>query len=316
MARTLGETKGRALMTSKSPEWLPDPLSRYEHRYWDGDEWTAHVSNAGQPEVDPLGIAPSEEPPETVPPIPAARPEPEPAPADIGPRELHAKGVTGTVQVDDHFVTIKRKGAVAKMNYGWTRGEKRIPIDAIGAVQYKKAGISRGYIQFTLAGGNESTGGVMAASQDENSVTFASGHESEFMAIRDHIEQRIAARQTAGRAPSAPTLATPATAPALASVANELARARRAARRRDPDRGGVRGAEGTAAQLARVAAVHRSTLRAIRAIGPRRCRARSPLPRHIDRMLTPTSPRSAFTSGKTPARRLHECLTIDAFDAQ
>lgn len=206
-------------MTNTPPEWLPDPHGRYDHRFWDGNEWTDQVASAGQAEVDPLGVAPTPEP-DLAPPGPT----PAPVPAAVLPtdtsRTLRGKGVTGTVEVDDHFVTITRKGAMAKMNYGWTRGEKRIPIDTIAAVQYKKAGMARGYIQFTLAGGNESTRGVMAATQDENSVLFAGGHESEFRAIRDHIEQRIASRQTANRARASVATAPP---PDLATQLRALA---------------------------------------------------------------------------------------------
>ncbi|MGC5078264.1 DUF4041 domain-containing protein [Agrococcus sp. DT81.2] len=34
--------------------WYPDPTTRYEQRYWDGQAWTHHVSAAGTPGVDPL----------------------------------------------------------------------------------------------------------------------------------------------------------------------------------------------------------------------------------------------------------------------
>lgn len=36
--------------------WHPDPLGRYELRYWDGDQWTEHVANDGRQEVDPEPI--------------------------------------------------------------------------------------------------------------------------------------------------------------------------------------------------------------------------------------------------------------------
>lgn len=32
--------------------WYPDPLGRYELRYWDGGAWTAHVSTGGQTSMD------------------------------------------------------------------------------------------------------------------------------------------------------------------------------------------------------------------------------------------------------------------------
>jgi Protein of unknown function (DUF2510) len=34
--------------------WLPDPRQRHEFRYWDGNNWTDHVSDAGLAGIDPL----------------------------------------------------------------------------------------------------------------------------------------------------------------------------------------------------------------------------------------------------------------------
>jgi hypothetical protein len=34
------------------PGWYPDPLQRFEHRYWDGEIWTEWVSTAGQLAID------------------------------------------------------------------------------------------------------------------------------------------------------------------------------------------------------------------------------------------------------------------------
>lgn len=35
-------------------DWYPDPVGRFEHRYWDGSRWTEHVSTAGAAGVDPI----------------------------------------------------------------------------------------------------------------------------------------------------------------------------------------------------------------------------------------------------------------------
>jgi uncharacterized protein YxjI len=35
------------------PNWYPDPLGRHEHRYFDGANWTEHVSDHGRQGVDP-----------------------------------------------------------------------------------------------------------------------------------------------------------------------------------------------------------------------------------------------------------------------
>jgi hypothetical protein len=36
------------------PSWQPDPLTRHELRYWDGTQWTEHVSDRGTQSRDPL----------------------------------------------------------------------------------------------------------------------------------------------------------------------------------------------------------------------------------------------------------------------
>jgi hypothetical protein len=33
--------------------WYSDPAGRYELRYWNGKEWTEHVSRGGQQATDP-----------------------------------------------------------------------------------------------------------------------------------------------------------------------------------------------------------------------------------------------------------------------
>ena len=35
-------------------EWHPDPTGRHELRYWDGAQWTEHVSDGGVQSVSPL----------------------------------------------------------------------------------------------------------------------------------------------------------------------------------------------------------------------------------------------------------------------
>jgi Protein of unknown function (DUF2510) len=45
-----------------SPGWFPDPLGRFEYRYFNGREWTADVSRGGQVAVDPNGARPTPAP--------------------------------------------------------------------------------------------------------------------------------------------------------------------------------------------------------------------------------------------------------------
>jgi len=47
--------------------WFPDPNRRHEHRYFNGQRWTADVADQGQRSVDPLGAGPTPGDPATPP---------------------------------------------------------------------------------------------------------------------------------------------------------------------------------------------------------------------------------------------------------
>jgi Domain of unknown function (DUF4429) len=66
---------------------------------------------------------------------------------------MQVKGRNGTVTFDGQTVTIDRKGFVARTTVG--KGTKSIPVHSITAVQWKPAGMTVGFIQFTLSGGSE-----------------------------------------------------------------------------------------------------------------------------------------------------------------
>lgn len=119
------------------------------------------------------------------------------------------------------WITISRKGAMAKVSHGM-KGEKRIPIASVTAVQFKKPGLANGYIQFSIGGGSESKGGVLDATKDENTVMFTSKHHDEFRAVRDEVERIISQRQPGGGAPTVVNAA----APSVGSQLKELAELR------------------------------------------------------------------------------------------
>ena len=127
---------------------------------------------------------------------------------------LTAKGRTGIITVDESFITIERKGAMAKMTHGFTQGQKRIAISQVTSVQFKKPGLAVGYIQFSMAGANESKGGAFKAVKDENSVAFEK-FLTDFEAIRDFVEAKIAERFN--RSAEAPTAA-----PQQSSVSEQI----------------------------------------------------------------------------------------------
>jgi len=102
--------------------------------------------------------------------------------------------VNGTVGFDGQFVSITREGMMARMTLG--RGEKRIPVGQLAAVQLKPAGaLTNGFIQFSLAGGNERNSmkgsRTLDAASDENSVIVNKKQMPEFEALRAEIEAAI-----------------------------------------------------------------------------------------------------------------------------
>jgi hypothetical protein len=101
------------------------------------------------------------------------------------------KGVQDTLEVYDNKVTITPKGVMGFLNKGM-KGTKTIPFSSITAVQYKKAGgFTNGYLQFSLLGGIESRGGLLAATQDENTFMFASKLNKKVEEIKKYIENKV-----------------------------------------------------------------------------------------------------------------------------
>ena len=52
-ATTSATTSGTADAGAAPAGWYADPSSRFELRYWDGTQWTEHVSRSGQQYTDP-----------------------------------------------------------------------------------------------------------------------------------------------------------------------------------------------------------------------------------------------------------------------
>lgn len=107
---------------------------------------------------------------------------------------MEVKGHSATVAYDGNFVVIKRKGFLARATVG--KGEKKIPLKAISAIQWKPAGaIMNGYIEFSLGGGNESQSKFGRATKDatknENAVIFTKKQMPEFQKLRNAVEAGI-----------------------------------------------------------------------------------------------------------------------------
>jgi hypothetical protein len=157
--------------------WYPQPDG--QQRYWDGELWTEQFAQAAPP------VTPHRE------------------------NIMEVKGHNGTVIWDGDFVTIRRTGFLARTTVG--KGEKRIPISSMTAVQWKPAGVMvNGFIQFTVGGGNEKRSKfgsqTSSAVNDENSVVFIKKQMAAFDNLRSQIEHAMAerGRPSAPAAPAAP----------------------------------------------------------------------------------------------------------------
>jgi hypothetical protein len=115
------------------------------------------------------------------------------------------KGVQDLLEVFEDRVTITPKGVLGFLNKG-IKGTKEIPFTSIVAVQFKEAGaVFSGYLQFSIPGGNESRGGIFAATKDENTFMFAHAKNN---AMAREIKEYIDAAVRRSRAPQAAAPAT------------------------------------------------------------------------------------------------------------
>ena len=145
-------------------------------------------------------------------------------PTQPPPLPITAQGRNGTIHFDGQTITIARTGFIARAQIG--AGEKRIPLGQVSAVQFKSYSVfGRGFIQFTIPGGNEirSRSGRQAkdSAHDENTVQFNAGQERTFVMLRDSINYAISLRDQQRHAPQPPAWTPPPAAP-QPSVAEEL----------------------------------------------------------------------------------------------
>ncbi len=101
-------------------------------------------------------------------------------------------GVGDILIVYEDRLIIRHKGALNFLAMG-IKGDKTLYYSDITSVQYKVPGRLSGHIQFSLPGGLESTGGVMAASADENTVTITGKDGTAIIAekVVEFINQKI-----------------------------------------------------------------------------------------------------------------------------
>jgi predicted Zn-dependent peptidase len=99
------------------------------------------------------------------------------------------KGNTKAIRLASDGIVIK----AASWAHGF-KGEKMVPFRSITTVQFKEPGwMTAGYIQFGILGGIESSGGLAAAVNDENSVLFDKAELEAFKQLRQIVEAHCGA---------------------------------------------------------------------------------------------------------------------------
>ena len=116
--------------------------------------------------------------------------------------EFQAKGHNGQIELYRNKVCIRRKGVLAFLTQG-LKGDKEIMISSISSIQFKKASAwTNGYIQFSFIGGQEAKGGILQATEDENTVMFTTEQQLAFERIKAEVEKRIQAESVPSVPPS------------------------------------------------------------------------------------------------------------------
>lgn len=133
------------------------------------------------------------------------------------------KGVQDLLEVYPEKVCITPQGVLGFLNKG-LKGTKEISISSIAAIQFKAAGLTSGYLEFSLPGGRESKGGLFAATKDENTFMFR-GHPGENELARE-IKEFIEAKGRELRQPQVVVQTVAATAVDIPGQIKKLAELR------------------------------------------------------------------------------------------
>lgn len=105
-------------------------------------------------------------------------------------RFITIEGIQDTLHVYDHKLTITPRGLLGFFIKG-LKGTKELPFRSIIAIQLKLAGITHGFIQFTISGGNESSKGIFSAVEDENTFFFSAKENATIQNLKQFIEERM-----------------------------------------------------------------------------------------------------------------------------
>jgi hypothetical protein len=104
---------------------------------------------------------------------------------------IQFKGSGAILTVHKNKIVISRHGILSFLTQG-SKGDKEIYIKNITAIQLKKPGFTKGFIQFSLSGETASKGGSFDAVKDENSIMLADATQyNSFLNAKKLIEEYI-----------------------------------------------------------------------------------------------------------------------------
>lgn len=176
-----GEHKGPFTENELRAKIQAGEVSKHDHTWTDGlTEWM--VLSELLPEID-LTVTASKQSLNLAKPLPPGfSPKKKAVQTIVGP--------LGELEVFQDKVTIATLGVTGVLMRG-LKGTKTIPIHSITAIQFKRAGVVRGYMQFTIPGGVESNGGAFDAVVDESTFLFDEQNNAQAEIAKNYIEARI-----------------------------------------------------------------------------------------------------------------------------
>lgn len=103
--------------------------------------------------------------------------------------KFELKGIGKKMFVYEDKVTFKAKGLLGFLELG---GQKTLPISKITSIQLHTGNIlSRGFIELSILGGLENSGGLFSSRNSENTIYFKNKHRKQAEAITEYLERII-----------------------------------------------------------------------------------------------------------------------------
>jgi len=109
---------------------------------------------------------------------------------------IEFKGRNGKVELYKDFVRLNRETVMGFLMQG-LKGKKDIYFHNITSIQIKKPGLTVGYLQFSIPGGNESQRGAFNSLKDENTISFIGKENYEkALKIKEYVEKKIKSKNS------------------------------------------------------------------------------------------------------------------------